>query len=609
MYAPQAIGQEVNEKFLCRLVPIADPSEHLRRPFRFREATTGDTLSGDEAALKASRLMKELEQLVRSSSSLPGAQVASLQSLYFQMYHSLEHEQLDKVLRGLDTIISYSLQLAEASADHTISQRLREMFCDADDDKARLECVHVELQQEEQRACLLKTRFCELPDFVGFLRAHLGAQDYIFARVPLQLKEKWPYAVAEALRAIEGSHDHSLPLPEEARQLEASIVDYENIMAVDPEQTLHRFLITALGSEQALFEELPLMKLMPRGLQAKHYVELRKILHHWASRTVEATPHTVQWDWPFLFGAKDGTAAPSTDVGTGDIASRWVLWFENTSDVVDAEAAAQVRDVLDGLISALITQEKVANLRVNAALQLQHGAFLMAARRRLRVEATAQLEAEQATKHALDALVAAQEPGTLHKALARARSVASSLPEMATAIYEKELWLADLEKRRRTAAQARCRARYSVAAVCLVCVYLCWYAYQAQHQPAAVFEVVGRLGALHSDHGVVDQTKSVDLVVDRSSHLERSRSALNRLEIQGPAETVETESGMGRPATLQVVSTADIELLPGAEDDASSSGQMRTRRKRLEELNSLWSQGLVTKQAFTVKEKEILDEL
>ena len=58
-------------------------------------------------------------------------------------------------------------------------------------------------------------------------------------------------------------------------------------MATNPEEPLNRFLATAVGSEQTLFEELPLMKCMPRSLSTKHYVELRKLLHLWASRSSE----------------------------------------------------------------------------------------------------------------------------------------------------------------------------------------------------------------------------------------------------------------------------------------------------------------------------------
>ena len=230
----KAIEFEVREKFFSRLLPIANPSEHLRQTFRFREASGGSILTGDEAAQKVARLEVELGRLGSSIEVLSEEQIDKLHRLYFQVFHSLEKGQLDRLLRSLDTVISYSSRdTVEAMADSTISMQLREMFPALPSDASRLEHVHVELHDEEQRDCLLKSRFAELPALLSFLRSHLGAQDYSFAWVPLQLKQKLTRADAELLDELEASYSGDLPL--HARELEAGLIEmdgYENVSLV-----------------------------------------------------------------------------------------------------------------------------------------------------------------------------------------------------------------------------------------------------------------------------------------------------------------------------------------------------------------------------------------
>ena len=239
---------QVHEKFLSRFFSIADPSQHLRRVFLFRDTVSGSILTGQEAVQKVARLEQELGRLGSTFASLRDSEVESLHQLYFQVYHSLEKGQLDRLLRSLDTIIAYSSQApAEVTSDTTICMQLHLMFPVLENDKARLEHVHLELHDEEQRSCLLNIRFAELPALLGFLRGHLSAEDYIFARVPLQLKEKWSSAEEEALHEVEACYSGELPISLAARHLEAGLVgfgDYEHVSCLPACKCAHCVVLT-----------------------------------------------------------------------------------------------------------------------------------------------------------------------------------------------------------------------------------------------------------------------------------------------------------------------------------------------------------------------------
>eukprot|EP00966_Prymnesium_polylepis_P241506 5584985-Prymnesium_polylepis.1 len=236
-------------------------------------------------------------------------------------------------------------------------------------------------------------------------------------------------------------------------------------MASNPEQQLHQFLATAVGSEQLLFEDLPLMEKLPRSLAVKHYVELRKLLHLWASRSVEMVPSMAAWDWPFVFG--DGTLSSSgatvDTASTEDVAARWALWFEDTADLIDAEAAAQVQDVLDGLISTLVARERSNARKASSAIFIQSHIRRRRQRLRTKAELTARQAAEEAALSALGALYDAQGVQALRAAMAAARPHAHALVELQDAMANAEAELREHEQRKldeAKALQAERRQRY-----------------------------------------------------------------------------------------------------------------------------------------------------
>ena len=145
-----AIRHEVDELFLNRLLPIGEPSSNLRRTFRFRSHSSG-AISGDEALAKAARLQQELGR-IGTAGPLDEDEAHGLHDLYFRMFHSLEHEQIDKLLRGLDMVINSRAGSRDQSmSDATVRTQLVEMFPAVTDDHERLQRVHVELLEEAGR--------------------------------------------------------------------------------------------------------------------------------------------------------------------------------------------------------------------------------------------------------------------------------------------------------------------------------------------------------------------------------------------------------------------------------------------------------------------------
>jgi hypothetical protein len=279
-----AVQQDVEETFLRRLICIGDPSraDHLRRVCRFRNAdasavTTDAVMS---TCNQAAGLMRELEGvgLFGDGSSTGHGQ---LETVFFEMLHSMEYEQLQALVRGLDAIITHALQSGPPSADETVGQRLHRMFPRTSSDEERIRLAHIELQTDrfsEQSRTLLLSRFGELPSLLGFFQRHLREQDYAFAHVPSELKRRWGPDIDERLGTVETSmescgHD----MAKEARKLDAALRDYEAVLASTPERRLQEFLAQALlCKEEALPHELPLMGALPGSLQACHLVELHK---------------------------------------------------------------------------------------------------------------------------------------------------------------------------------------------------------------------------------------------------------------------------------------------------------------------------------------------
>ncbi|KAL1518601.1 hypothetical protein AB1Y20_002889 [Prymnesium parvum] len=329
------IADEVRRVYLGGLQLIDSPAARLRKVLRLDQ--DGEALG---AELQAKRLLLELE---REGFKEP-KEMMQLQSLYLQLFHSLEYEQAQALLRGLGTVFSHA-QSAHEIADTTVVSQLQAMFPFAPTSEL-LQCTHVELKDEEQAACLLQTRFSELPALVLFLHSYLVEQDFLFAHVPLQLKQSLPAEVREELLSVaEGWGEQ---LSREARQLESTLIEYEPQLGSQPEDSLHHFL-----RRVPLFAEL-----LPPSVCAKHYKELRKILHRWAAaaQSKEEVP-SGPWSWRFLTNDGDQQLQATSRAARRDnaeLAGLWTLWFEMPASLHDASEAAIVRDLVDEIITEIV---------------------------------------------------------------------------------------------------------------------------------------------------------------------------------------------------------------------------------------------------------------
>jgi len=452
-----AIRREVNGLYLDRLAIIEDPSAHLRRVFRFRRTSAGnEAASGDEALATAVRLQSDLTRLqhaLSASHTLGDEETNGMHILYFRMFHSLEHDQVAKLLRGLDMVATIWIRAVSAGAhdeDATIRTQLGEMFPDVKSDAELLQRVHIELYEEEQCNTLLQVRFTQLSLLLNYLRIYLSSQDYIFARLPFVLKARWDDDVIVTLNTIERTYDTDrsndrLPLSAAAAQLEAGIVDYEQVFSSEPETPLHRFMVNWAGSEQALYEELPLMRELPKRIALQHYVELRKLLHRWSHRPVTAAPIAEKWAWPLIFNSQKVAKPAATVEPSEDIASRWVLWFEDGDDLIDANTAGQVREVLDEIISALASEDRrMKKLEMNAIRCQFRWRYVLGCRRRRAEKAVAQAALE-AAHSAFEKLRGATDK-ELPSAIAAARPHVSAFAELAELLLQKQARMAEINR-------------------------------------------------------------------------------------------------------------------------------------------------------------------
>ena len=644
-----AIRREVSELFLNRLVKVDDPSTSLRRTFRFRTLGSGVT-SGDEAMAKAARLQHELGRL-GASQEIEEDEAQGLQALYFRMFHSLEHEQLAKLLRGLDLVVTTRLQAVSADEDVTVRKLLGEMFPAVGNDVELLQRVHIELHEEEQCNTLLQVRFSQLSTLVQFLRSHLALQDYIFARVPFKLKEHWGDDVIVALDEIERTYDQNaseegLPLAAAAVMLEQGIVDYEQIFASDPEAPLHRFMILALGSEQVLYSELPLMRVLPGGIAARHYVELRKLLHRWAHRPAATAPVTERWSWPFFFHSQEVTSSEVEVMGerSKDIASRWVLWFESSSDLVDAEASAQVRDWLDGIISQLTVAERRTQLLTSTAAILQDRWRGVLRHRRQRAEEAAAQAAHEAAQTALARLQGASDD-ELPGAIAAARPHVAANTKLAELLPEKQIRVAEVERQRsemRRKALQRVAMSAAVAfAVLAICIPLLVRSGSVLESPLLdLTEAAPTVGAVtqvelqlddggQTDPSLADDglTSEVMGAVEADSNPWPLRSETSHSEVAAAPAIVEPDfaadavgdkgadrvAGRASRDALGFLEQLDTMLLASVLVAAASwliyNRPRHNVRDRLSDLVALREAGLVSEHNYLEREREILQEI
>jgi len=387
---------------------IADPThpDHLRRLCRFNAAlpyaATADAVMS--TASQAAGLVRDLECVLGHGSDEAGG--AKLDTLYFMMLHSMEYEQLQCLVRGLASVVSDALNKGVTEASTTVRLLLLRMFPLTDTDRERLELAHIELEVErfaEQSRTLLDARFDELPALLTFVQRHLHGQDYAFAGVPSELKAKWGPEMTERLGGAEAAMvERGLNLAIEAKALDASLRDYEAVLATVPEKRLAVFLSEVFNcDEEALAADLPIMAVLPGSLKAQHLVELRKQLRRWATQSSARQEETWQWSRTFLsersaadLAALQQGVSPAEDP---DPAHRFLMWFESTEDVV----VPAVRDCVFDLVNEVIALEAAAERKARAACYVQQHVRLHAESRRARAvllaAAAAVLSAAEAT--------------------------------------------------------------------------------------------------------------------------------------------------------------------------------------------------------------------
>jgi len=263
----EAIRQEVQDTFLCRLVHIANPesTEHLRRICRFRQAAEGR--GAGDAVLTADRLLQDLKQAFDGSSS-PSSQSEEHLSAAdsHSMYHSLDYEQLAGVLRAIDVVVSFAMTnyafedlkaktvielLGEMYPGTPAEERLDQICCkaviaDEEDMSSRRRRDERLLVEDDQRLYLLKRQISELPSLLQFVKEQLTSQNYIYAHLPLVLKERLSDEFAEAVsdeglreRFEEPTDELAAELPTLANDLEKTLLSWPNIdeeLAKDPQQ-------------------------------------------------------------------------------------------------------------------------------------------------------------------------------------------------------------------------------------------------------------------------------------------------------------------------------------------------------------------------------------
>ena len=524
-----AIGHEVRETFLRRLMPIADPAnqQHLRCVFRFRQVSA----AAGESALVVERLELELARAFESGGGGgPSATSEATHSLFLNMFHSLDHGVLQGLLRALDIVIPHAVQTQSGAKmrDATVAELLEAMFPEVPPDE-RLERVcsktlvgdesdaassaerrghHDErlLREEEQRGCLLGARGSELPSLLNFIRAQLDAPD--FSQVPIELKEKWNPAIELAMLEVHASFGEGLAAA--AHDLEDSLGGYEEQLAQlaraaaargggagDANAGLHAFLTVALGAkdETELFEALPLMQQLPQGLAAKHYVELRKKLRRWAAQTAAHAPPTEGWFWPFV----NKPAAPSIDVAAagGEVWGR-AMWFETPADLIDIRAASEARQAaaerkqaeelkakvhMMGHRIFLHLRKYVQRRHDKMSRRLQHHTRQLLHTRRERAAAAERAARQEAAQQALVALGEAADKATLYAALAEALSLQEHLPALAEATPKYQQTLQDWEEQERAVKRAK-RRHWLFAAGALTALALAVVVPSWQRDPA-----------------------------------------------------------------------------------------------------------------------------
>jgi len=651
------------------LVKIDDPSASLRRMFRFRTLGNGGT-SGDEAIAKAARLQQELNGL-GASHEIGDEETQGLHALYFRMFHSLEHEQLAKLLRGLDMVVTQRLQGAAVDGAATVRTLLSEMFPTVRRDDELLHRVHVELHEEEQCNTLLQVQFTQLSTLVSFLRSHLSSQAYIFARVPFKLKEKWGDDVIVALDSIERTYDQRAsegdpPLASAAAMLEAGIVDYEHIFSSDPEVPLHEFMVTALGSEQVLYDELPLMRVLPGKIAARHYVELRKVLHHWAHRPTAAAPTAEKWSWPFFFSSQEViTTSEVSPERSKDVASRWVLWFETSSDLVDTDASAQVRGWLDGLISHLIVADRQTKLLTSTATFLQLRWRCVQSRRQYKAEQAAALAAREAAERALAQLKSASDD-ELPGAIAAARSHMRASAELRELLPMKQNQVAEIARARSELRWKTLQRYTATAAVAFAVVAICiplLKSWLSASRAATEFLPLERTMETSSATAVVDlgpfddsqslseglPSLDISIQLDEQAHaVEQAQGDVAEESAGASPDIVDAEREKGWPTPVQQMTIAesrtatppavpnsaiptqattqatlavigkdkmvDLTILSFAFITVAIASWLVARRRRnvrdrLNDLVALRKAGLVSEQNYLEREREILRDI
>ena len=438
------------------------------------------------------------------------------------------------------------------------------------------------------------------------------------------------------------------------------------VMATNPEEPLHRFLATALGSEQALFEDQPLMQHMPRSLATKHYVELRKLLHLWGSRSVEPTSDVTSWDWPFFFVTEAPAAAAEPQpslTGAEDAAARWVLWFEDSADLVDAEAAAQVRDVLDNMITTLVARERSA-ARTAARLSLCRSAFSqLQSHAQQKHQRRRRKEAQEAAGAALVALRNAKGIQDLGRALTNARPLTYALAELKDAVSSEEGRLRSLEQAEKDAirernAQQTTKVLWAISAALVALIAVSVAARLSMTVPQSLqsvsipavpqirFEETRIPAALQAESSVELSNRALATFemepaaqvesAGSSPQADSSWAAANpepqEAAVEGPwdeleehKEVIDDEQPTGVPVVAgegqSAVQVQQMTAEEGAEEGAmvverGGATAMRNaeptqvlRRFRLQNLQELRADGLISEQNFLRRQREILAEI
>ena len=177
---------------------------------------------------------------------------------------------------------------------------------------------------------------------------------------------------------------------------------------------------------------------LPRRIEVRHYVELRKLLHHWTHQVPQVSPTSELWSWPFFYGSESPSAAPEANAELSrDLAARWVLWFEKREDFIDA--ASEAGDVVERLERLTILHaERRKKARELAAQSIQVPARYALKRRQQKAAAELARLADAAAQRALQDLMNASTDDELHVAISAARLHAHVSITLANTLTEKE---------------------------------------------------------------------------------------------------------------------------------------------------------------------------